>query len=971
MIKNINKKITLLMLFLLTGIAGFSQATVTGVITDAESGETLIGVNVFVEGTVTGTITGLDGDYTIKVKETPATLVYSFIGYESVRKEITGDAKIDIALGTDAIMADEVVVSASRVEESILESPVTIEKLDLIAIQQSASADYYDEIIRLKGVHHTQASLAFTSINARGFGGNGNTRFVQLQDGMDNASALLNFPSGNIVGISELDIKNVEMIPGASSALYGPNAFNGILLMESKDPFRYQGLSVQVKTGMTEGSVNSDPLFGGSIRYAKAFNDKFAFKLNFSGFTAKDWDANNYTGQRSPTVLGDTLKAGDPAFDGINVYGDEILIPLFGGIKRTGWNENILLDNRNAESFKFDGAFHYRINDKLETNVSYKYGTGASVYQGSERYAFRGFNQQFMKAELNSDNWNIRAYRSISDAGDSYNMTALGSFASEALFPTQVVYPGTTTTLGGWAVAYNLAYEGAIAVIPGLDVPSFDHDAARAFADGGGFAGWTEDQLTSMTLILPLIVPGLTPELAAFMVENTTGVPRFDENGNLTPEALEAIKTVRGGLFQRGGAGFIDDSNMNHVEGNYDFSSLLNNALGLQVGANYRLYSLYTEGTVFNEDPDGDGVFERINIGEYGAYVQASKKLLEDRLKLSASVRFDKNQNFEGQFTPRISTVYTIGENRTHNIRASYQTGFRNPTTQGQYIYFPTTNILLGGTRDNAERYGIFEGGAWSEDSYYAYLAALGAIDPNGTAEDIAAATAEAEALRTTITLDYVQPEKLQAFEIGYKGITNKKLFIDANVYYSIYKGFIQQDNIIAKEASEHQGTILPAGTVFRPYFNAPVNVNAYGFTTSLEYVIKDNWKLSGNYSYNDFSINEDDLPSGFEDFNPGFNTPKHKINFGLFNRKILDNLSFGVNFKWQERMDWFSSFGEGEVPSFYTLDAQIGYRIPKAKTTIKLGVNNLTKNQYVTNYGSAIIGRMPHLTITYDQFSN
>ena len=560
----------------------------------------------------------------------------------------------------------------------------------------------------------------------------------------------------------------------------------------------------------------------------------------------------------------------------------------------------------------------------------------------------------------------------MSDAGDSYNMTALGAFANEGLFPT-VRYDAAGNIIGGWAAIYSQVYgtPGGVNVLDLLfGIPSGDHDVARAFADAGGIASLTDAQQAEYEGALVLFA-GLDPATATAVKEAMSGLPRFDAEGNNNDIANGLVETVREGLFQKGGAGFIDDSNMNHVEAKYDFSSLLNDVVSLQAGANYRLYSLYTEGTIFNEDPDGDGVFERINIGEYGGYLQASKKLANERLKLTGSVRFDKNQNFEGQFSPRVSAVYSIGEDRTHNVRASYQTGFRNPTTQGQYIYFPTTNILLGGTRENAERYGIFEGGAWSEDSYFAYLGALQQIDPSGTPEEIATATAAAEALRTTVNLDYVQPEKLQAVELGYKGITNKKLFVDANVYYSIYKDFIQQDNVISKEASEHQGTILQAGTTFRPYFNAPVNVNAFGFTTSLEYVITDNWKLSGNYSYNDFSVNEDDLPTGFEDFNPGFNTPNHKVNFGLFNRKVLDNLSFGVNFRWQEKLEWFSSFGEGEIPAYYTLDAQVGYRIPSAKTTIKLGVNNLTNNQYITNYGAAIVGRMPHLTITYDQFSN
>jgi outer membrane cobalamin receptor len=942
----------LLIMLMVQGL--ISQNTVKGTVTDGDTGETLIGVNILVAGTVRGTITNVDGTYELSNNEPlPYTLQISFIGYETQNIEVTdANATVDVVLALQAVLSSEVVVSASRVEESILESPVTIEKLDLIAIRQSTSADYYDEITRLKGVQSTQASLTFTSINARGFSGHGNTRFVQLQDGIDNAAPLLNFPTGNIVGISELDIKNMELIPGAASALYGPNAFNGILLMNSKDPFNYQGLSAQIKSGYTDGAFNSDPMYGGSIRYAKAINDKFAFKINVSALKAKDWDARDYTGQRSPGVLGN-LNPGDAAFDGINTYGDESLIPVGTGLKRTGWLEEDLLDNRDAESFKYDAAFHYRLSDNLEANVSYKYGSGSTVYQGSERYALRDFVQQFAKFELNAANWNIRAYRSMTDDGDSYNMTALGAFVNEGIFPTIYntpleVAPGVVLDVpGGWAVAANLANQGALNLL--LGIPGGDINAAKNFADAGGTSLLSAAQKS-------LLIPGLAAQLgvplsfASLLVEQAGGGARPDANSQ---EFKDLVNQVRTGLFQQGGAGFIDDSNLNHIEGNYNLSSLFDDKIGLQVGANYRQYDLFTMGTIFNEDPDGDGVFERIKIGEYGGYMQLTKKFADEKLKFTGSLRYDKNENFDGQVTPRVSLVYSLGESRNHNFRASYQTGFRNPTTQGQFIYFPTTNILLGGTRANAERYGIFEGGAWSEDSYLRFL-------QSGNDSDL-----------QTITLDYVQPEKLSSVEFGYKGITNRKLFIDANVYYSIYKDFITQDNVISKEDTEHQGTLLPAGTTFRPYFNAPIDIDAYGFTAGLEYIINKNWKVTGNYTYNDFSFDKANLPSGFEGFDPGFNTPTSKINLGVFNRKFLKNLSFGANFKYQNEFFWFGSFGEGVIPAFSTIDAQVSYRINSAKTNIKAGVNNLLKKEFVTNYGGPTIGRIFHITLTYDQYSN
>ncbi|NNF33392.1 MAG: TonB-dependent receptor, partial [Saprospiraceae bacterium] len=619
----------------------------------------------------------------------------------------------------------------------------------------------------------------------------------------------------------------------------------------------------------------------------------------------------------------------------------------------TGWREEDLLESRDAESFKYDAAIHYRLNDNLEANFSYKYGSGSTVYQGSERYALRDFVQEFTKFELNAADWNIRAYQSATDDGDSYNMTALGAFVNEGLFPSLYetsleVAPGVTLPVpGGWAVAANLANQGALSLL--LGVPANDAAAAKAFADAGGTSLLNDAQKS-------LLVPGLAQQLgvpipfAQLLVEQAGGNARPEPG---SPEFNQLVEQVRTGLFQRGGAGFIDDSKLRHVEGNYNLSSLFDDKLGVQVGANYRQYDLYTEGTIFNEDPDGDGVFERIKIGEYGGYLQLTKKLADERVKFTGSLRYDKNENFDGQVTPRLSLVYTLGENRNHNFRASYQTGFRNPTTQGQFIYFPTTNILLGGTRANAERYGIFEGGAWSEDSYISFL-------QSGNESDL-----------QTIDLDYVQPEHLSSFEFGYKGITNRKLFFDANVYYSVYKDFITQDNVISKEDTDHQGRLLPAGTTFRPYFNAPIDIDAYGFTAGLEYIINRNWKVTGNYTYNDFSFDSDNLPAGFEGFDPGFNTPTTKINIGLFNRKFLDNFSFGANFKYQNEFYWFGSFGEGTIPAFSTVDAQISYKLKSAKSMIKAGVNNLLNEQFVTNYGGPTIGRIYHLTITYDQFSN
>src|SRR5690606_2508744 len=195
---------------------------------------------------------GASGKFELNITQSlPVTIVVSIVGFQKQEVEVTSNASsLDIKLAESRELMDEVVVSASRVEESILESPVSIEKMDLREIQQTASVSFYDALENLKGVEMVTSGLTFKQINTRGFNHTGNSRFLQLVDGVDNQTPGLGFSVGNMFGSSDLDMESAELIPGAASALYGPVAFNGVLMMRTKDPFQYQGLSAQAKVGV-------------------------------------------------------------------------------------------------------------------------------------------------------------------------------------------------------------------------------------------------------------------------------------------------------------------------------------------------------------------------------------------------------------------------------------------------------------------------------------------------------------------------------------------------------------------------------------------------------------------------------------------------------------------------------------------------------------------------------------------------
>ena len=441
----------LLVLSLCLAFAGYSQTTIKGTVVDSNS-MPVPGANVVIDGKPIGTVTDFDGNFVLETSEIPPfTLKISSIGYSQATARVTSNNQtISVTLDEANTMLDEIVISASRTPERIFESPVTVERFGIKEIKNTASVDFYDGLENLKGVDVNTNSLTFKSINTRGFATFANTRFMQLVDGMDNSTPALNFPIGNLVGMIETDVQSVELLPGASSALYGANAFNGILFMRSKSPFDYEGVSVSLKRGVTSqnasgsfGNPQNNPYTDVSIRLAKKFSDKFAAKVNVGYLKGTDWVANNVTDKRNNGFTRDNLD-----YDGINVYGDEVSTNIKGVavaleamgilpaganalvpsvvVSRPGYMESDLT-NYNAESLKADWGLYFRpfAND-FEIQYVGKYGTGNTIYQGTNRYNIKNFMQQQHKIEVRNDNFFLRGYVVSDDAGDSYDMVFTG-----------------------------------------------------------------------------------------------------------------------------------------------------------------------------------------------------------------------------------------------------------------------------------------------------------------------------------------------------------------------------------------------------------------------------------------------------------------------------------------------------------------------------------------------------------------
>lgn len=913
-------------LVLLFGTIAFAQTTVTGTVVD-QNGEPILGANVVIVGKAVGAVTDFDGNFTLSTEEAPPfQLRISSVGFsDNVVEVFENNQNLSIRLNEQSTALDEIVISASRTPERVFESPVSIERFGIKDIQSTTAESFYGGLQNLKGVDINTNSLTFQSINTRGFATFANNRFLQLVDGMDNTAPGLNFVLGNLVGMNELDVQSVEILPGASSALYGAGAFNGILFMRSKSPFDFQGISAYAKTGITsQAAAGDNQYYDFGIRAAHAFNDKFAVKTSFSFLQGEDWHATSELDFANPGA-----DRSNPAYNGINVYGDEVGTTLnfdaLGGlpsgtvgsafVTRTGYNERDLADY-NAQSIKADWALHYRpfAND-LELIYNGRIGRGTTIYQGANRYAVTGFKMQQHRLELKNDNFFLRGYIVSENSGDAYD-TRFAAINVNRRWKSDLQW------FGDYAATFIGAKLGVGTGVQATDEQA--HAAARAAADTGR------------------LIPGTPAFKSAFN--------SVISDGDLTT-----------------GAKFIDNTKFRHINGNYNLAHLINDWADIQVGGSFREYELNSNGTIFT-DYDGP-----ITYNEYGAYAQLQKKIADDRVKLTLSGRYDKNEFFDGFVSPRAGISFTLGENRNHNLRFSVQQGFRNPTTQDLFIGLNAGQaILVGSAPDNLDRdvrnFDISASGQAITGSATAQIVGRQAYENAFTLNSVGVfgATGDPSTLEVA-SPGLVQPEEITAYEAGYRAQLGK-FTIDLSGYYNSYENFIANLTTIVPlygEVGDNSLSVLALANgdfqAYQTYTNSTVDINSYGATIGVDTKILGNFDLGVNYTFAELDFDKASNP----DFRTNFNTPKHKVKASFGNPELFKNFGFGINYRWSDSFFWEATFADGDVPAYTVLDAQINYTVPSIKSTFKAGGSNILGEEYFQAVGSGLIGSIYYVSWT------
>ena len=928
-------RIQILLILILAGFTLRAQnVVIKGVVKDKKTGERLIGATVSIKGTSVGVSTNFDGEFTLKITQPlPVTLVASYIGYAPMEVTVTNaDKPIDIKISENTQQLKDVEIRDTRITAKQKQAPLTVETMDAIAIKETPAANFYEGLAHLKGVDLTSASIGFKIINTRGFNSTSPVRSLQLIDGVDNQSPGLNFSLGNFLGASELDVQKVDLIVGASGAYYGPNAFNGVINMQTKSPFQFPGLSASVKVGERS-------LFEGAVRFAQVFknkagDDKFAYKFNFFHMRAYDWEATNYEASSQSPV--DERNPG--GYDAVNRYGDEFSSQYFytapsslvfvgrGYYLREGYNEIDLVDY-NTRNTKLNASLHYKLTKNIEAIYASSFSTGTTVYQGDNRFSLKDIKFFQNRIEIRQENkFFIRAYATNEDAGNTYDA-----------YNTALVMQNNAKSDEAWGKDYNNGLSGTLGayMIPwyfrndneGLNlnqIPGANNQRLDYIENY-----WQTAMYDSLVYF-----HNLARQKASGQPSNTglINYARFEPG---TYSFDTSFSNTTSTLNTQGGSRIYDRSALYHIAGEYRFTAF---TLDVIVGGNFRQYSPNSRGTLFS---DTNGVVIRNREG--GGYLGLERKFIEEKLKVSFTNRLDKNQNFNLLWSPAATAVFV---QKQHVFRVSVSSAIRNPTLSDQYILLDVGRATLKGN--------------------------LSGFDSLVTTESFIDALNNGPSKLVYFDVDPIKPEQVRTIEFGYRGsLFQDKLYYDINYYHSWYTNFIGYK--IGADLTWLPGSVGP--TQFRDIYRVATNskdeVTTQGITVGVQYFFRKYLGFNANYSWNKL-----DRHGSTDPLIPAFNTPENKYNFGISGRDIDTKLGgfsilhwgYSINYKYQ---DGFVFEGSpqftGYVPSYGMVDGQVSKKIPVWHSTIKLGASNLLNNKVIQVYGGPRVGRLAYLSIVFE----
>ncbi|MBK8060397.1 MAG: TonB-dependent receptor [Gemmatimonadetes bacterium] len=437
---------------------------IAGTVSDSAK-RPLDNASVSVVGTRYGAISDASGRYT--VNNVPAgtyTVRVQRIGNKAVEVPnvvVTAGAtaEVNVSLNAAALQLGGVVVSASRRVEKITDAPATVTRLEAAQIANSVGNSFAGALKEVKGIDYIQVGMTAVAINARGFNSSFNNRMLMMEDGRVAVLPENGLPVGGFTSIPKVDLAGVEVLIGPGSALYGPDASNGVLTLQSKDPKQFQGTTVEVAGG------------------SRGFMD---FQGRYAGVTS--------SGKIGYKLSGEYLSANE--FQNELRYAGNVREQGIGGA--VDWKTDVM---------RGEGALvYYAGANRFEANAGMSKSNGVGQTNVGRNQLV---NWQYRHAQLKwtAPRWYANAYATQSLSGDSY---AINRYASARLTTPATISDDSVARLSDWPAEgrlYAAELQNNFTIAPLLDTRVVWGAQVRR-DDVSSKREWLADRVTNENIIL-------------------------------------------------------------------------------------------------------------------------------------------------------------------------------------------------------------------------------------------------------------------------------------------------------------------------------------------------------------------------------------------------------------------------------------------------------------------------------------
>lgn len=957
-------------LLLLLSLPNFAQKiTVFGIISDSEQ-IPVVGASILDLNTNTGAISDLDGNFIIET-EIGNKILISYLGFQDKEIIVQNESQnLNLVLDEDVNTLNQVVVSASRRKEKILDAPASISTIDAKEINNRVAVAPPDLLKATTSVDIMKTGLQSANVVVRGFNNPFSTDLLTMSDNRLTRVPSLRINAFQMIPTTADDIERIEVLRGAASALYGPNSSNGVVHFITRSPIDFQQSKVSFGMGLRSkisGDVIDSENSNSVLRDDSAINKRTMYQAGFyhaqkltkderyfqAGYKVSGNYFSGYDWKYKDPFEPDTIIKGYQTYLGrVDFYEDGLEVPadsLNNGVRGD------FVDNRRdnqIDKISLDGRVDFRLGKDFEAILSGGFTNVSNVelaplgsiqaidwtnWYTQTRFIYKDLFAQF--------------YVNGNNAGDSYFLrTGDVNRDRSKIYASQV--------------QHSLDPTNRVKLIYGLDAFFTRPDTRNTI--NGRFED--DDNINEYGAYAHADVK-INSRMSA------VGALRFDHHSRV------------GGLFFSPRLAFL-----------------------------YKPSPKNTFRLTFNRS------FKTPGSGGFFADALSASLPTNIDIRVIGNVdgfqyRYNENPFFENQILPQFQSPYATNANDFLNVG-------------DQSINDAAWNDILAITV--SEFAALFENNeaGINVDLIGTLIQSLLPDTLNNVGHEVKTlnlTTRQFENASWENTNDVIPLKNVETYtyEVGYKGILADFIFLDANVYYSQVKDFLAPTTLITNNVvlntddlleylgptldgligaldnfenlverldglegyGELNGTIddeiknaiisaagnLPIGTISPENIEGPTMVLAtrnigdldiWGFDLDAKFYLSEQLKLSTSYAYvSKDSIELENSESGFI----ALNAPRHKVRFGVNYDFKKIGLNVGTGWRWQAGFPANAGVFVGYVENFHDMDLNVSWT-PNffENMNLTLSIQNLYNNEHQFFVGAPEIGRTGMLRLSY-----